>query len=416
MDADVIVVGAGLAGLNAARVLEEGGLTPLVLEAATSVGGRVRTELIDGYRVDRGFQLINPAYPALRQAVDVGRLAVRAFGRGVAVRTSTALREITDPTRAPRRALDMLHLLVTDRREAAAIAAWLAPAAAGRRALQMLPDTTLSESLDAAGVRGALRDDVLEPFLAGVLADDTGTTSATFVRWLLRWFSLATPGLPGQGMAALPELLRASVSGEIRLGARVTEVSHHAGEWTARTDAGPVTARGIVLAAGPAASAALMGAPAPAMRGLTTWWFTPDAAPTASTMIHLDGERRGPVVNTAVVSNVQPSYAPAGGHLVEASTLLRGEAPSEAQVREHVGRIYGTDAGTWPLLRVHEIPQALPAIAPGHCFRAQPTRGSLVVAGDVADASIQGALDSGRSAALHLVTALAGSPRTTAES
>ncbi len=413
MDADVIVVGAGLAGLNAARTLEEGGLTPLVLEASDAVGGRVRTELIDGYRVDRGFQLLNPAYPAVREAVDVGRLALRSFGRGVAVRTDAGLRVLTDPTRTTHRALDMLHLVLTERREVAALTAWLAPAAAGRRALQLLPDTSLAESLDAAGVRGDLRAEVLEPFLAGVLADDTGATSASFVRWLLRFFSLATPGLPGQGMAALPELLRASLSAEVRLSTPVSSVEHHAGTWIAHTDAGPLTARAIVLAADPTTSATLMGSEAPTMRGLATWWFAPPTAPTDSPYLHVDGAHRGPVVNTAVVSNVQPSYAPAGGHLVEASTLLAAQAPTEAEVRAHVGLIYGADAGSWPVVAVHEIPRALPAIEPGRCFRPLPTRGGLVLAGDAADASIQGALDSGRSVARQLVTSLAGRPTPT---
>jgi len=90
VNADVLVIDAGLAGLNAARELEAAGLTPLVLEASDEVGGRVRTDQVDGFRIDRGFQLINPAHPALKPAVDVRTLAMRQFGRGVAVRQGKA--------------------------------------------------------------------------------------------------------------------------------------------------------------------------------------------------------------------------------------------------------------------------------------------------------------------------------------
>ena len=399
MDADVLVVGAGLAGLNAARVLEDAGLTPLVIEAADAVGGRVRTELVDGFRVDRGFQLLNPAYPALREAVDVGRLALRPFGRGVAVRTDGRLDELVDPTRGPRRATHLARLLLADPGATAALGRWLAAAATGRRLPDPTTDIPLSRSLDAAGVRGDLRSGVLEPFLAGVLGDDAGWTSAAFVSRLLRWFALGTPALPAQGMAALPETLRAGLRSPVRLGVRVTAVEHRGETWIAHSDARPLSARAIVLAADPETSANLIGLPAPRMRGLATWWFAPEEAPTSSTLLHLDGRRRGPVVNTAVVSNIQPAYAPAGRHLVQASTLLGGHTPDEASVRRHLTSIYATPTDAWPVLAVHLIRAALPDIGPGDLGRVMPTPAGLVIAGDAGDASIQGALASGAAAA-----------------
>ena len=153
------------------------------------------------------------------------------------------------------------------------------------------------------------------------------------------------------------------------------------------------------------------------MRGLATWWFAPDEAPTASTYLHVDGERGGPVVNSAVVSNVQPAYAPAGRHLVQASTLLgeglagegfAGRGPSEADVRTHLGRLYDRSAQDWPVVAVHHVPHALPAIEPGGWLRTAISRDGLVVAGDQGDASIQGAMQSGQDAAAHVIGLLNG--------
>lgn len=413
MDADAIVIGAGLAGLNAARELTRRGLRTVVLEAGDDIGGRVRTELIDGFRVDRGFQVLNPAYPALGEAVDVDRLALAPFGRGVVVRRGPDLRVLTDPSRAPWRAAGLLRLVSRDPRGAAGLAAWLAPALRGGEPQARTSDTTVSASLDAVGARGPLREQVLEPFLSGVLADDTGSSSAVFARRLVRWFALRTPGLPAQGMAALPAMLRKQSDAELRLGVRVTGLDREAGGWRVRADGASFTARGVVVATDPPTAGSLCRLAVAPMRGLATWWFAPDEPPTDSTHLHVDGRREGPVVNTVVISNVQPSYAPAGRCLVQASTLLAGEAPGENEVRRHVGSIYGCSADRWPVVAVHHLPHALATIEPGRAFVRAYSEAGLTVAGDAADASIQGALDSGSAAGRRLARDLAASPERT---
>lgn len=409
MNADVIVIGAGLAGLSAARELANAGVPTLILEASEDVGGRLRTELIDGFRLDRGFQVLNPAYPALQDAVDVTALRIRPFGRGVAVRSGSSLRVIADPSRAPWRAASLLRLASRDPIGATGLAAWATPALGGQRVLTRMADTTLEESLDEVHARGPLREEIFEPFLSGVLGDDTGASSAIFARWLARWFLLATPGLPERGMAALPALLFEDVEAEVRFGTRVTEIAREGSGWRVRAQDESLLARGVVVATDPPTAAALCGTSAPPMRGLATWWFATEAPPTQSSCIHVDGRREGPVVNTVVISNAQPSYAPAGSHLVQASTLLSGDAPTEADVRRHVGAIYGCSAAEWNVVGVHHLPSALSAIGPGQAFAPSYAEAGLIVAGDAADASIQGALASGTAAGQQLARDL--SPR-----
>lgn len=105
----VIVVGAGLAGLRAAGRLAASGSEVLVLEAAGRVGGRVTTEEVDGFRCDRGFQLLNPGYPAARRALDLARLDLHRFGRGAVLRTAAGRSVLADPTRHPAHAADLLR-------------------------------------------------------------------------------------------------------------------------------------------------------------------------------------------------------------------------------------------------------------------------------------------------------------------
>lgn len=422
-DADVVVVGAGLAGLACARTLERAGLSVVVLEAAPEVGGRVRTELVDGFRCDIGFQLVNPAYPAVRRLVDVDALRLRTFEPGVAVRRHDGpggLAVLADPRRAPRllpptvrsawRAgyLDPVELL--------SLARWAAPALGNPRRLLSGPDTTLAASLDAAGAGGALRREVLEPFLSGVLADDTGASSAAFVRLLVRCFLLGTPGVPAGGMGELPRQLAAGLHRPVRCGTAVEEV--HAGGGGAggpsvRTASGPLRSRAVVVATDGPDAGALLGSRlgdrrAETMNGLRTWWFATPRAPSPERMLVVDG-RRGPVVNTAVLSAVAPAYAPPGRSLVQATTLLPTEA-DERVVRRELDRLWGTSTSDWELLVRHDVARALPRQLPPLQPRRPVALGDgLFVAGDHRDtASQQGALVSGRRAARAVLLELAG--------
>ena len=406
---DVVVVGAGLAGLTCALALEARGLDVLVVEAADEVGGRVRTEVVDGHLCDVGFQLLNPAYPAVRHLVDVEALGLQQFGAGVEVRRDGVTALLADPRREPRALLRTLASGLVTAGELTALARWAAPSLGPVRRLLDGPDTSLASSLDRAGAHGPLRREVLEPFLAGVLADDRGETSAAFVRLLLRSFLLGTPGLPGDGMRALPAQLAARLSRPVQVGTPVT-----LGErTTVRTPDGEVPAAAVVVATDVAAAADLGVVPPAPTNGLRTWWFsTTDPAPT-SRWLRVDGAR-GPVVNTAVVSDAAPSYAPPGRRLIQATTLataLDDAADDEQLVRREVGRLWSTSAERWDLLVRHDVGAALPfAPAPLVVRRPVALGDGRFVAGDHRDtSSIQGAMVSGRRAA-RAVAAHLGDP------
>lgn len=419
-DTDVVVVGAGLAGLRCAALLAEARLGTVLIEAADVVGGRQRTDRLDGYVVDRGFHVLNPFYPAVRRAVDPEALDLRRFPLGVSVRRSRGTVRLMHPLRHPAGIPAALGSGLLNPRDVVALVRWAAPVIARPRAVIAGPDRTLREAWDALGLVGPLRAEVLEPFLAGVVADDRGETSDSFVRLLARSFALGRPGVPADGIAALPAAIarRARAAGaEVRLGRRVRGIRPRSGGVEVEI-AGDrrVAARAVVVAVdGPAASR-LAGIPAPRMRGLQIWWFATTEPPSASGLILVDGRRAGPVVNTAVMSHTAPSYAPAGQHLVQASCLLAGDArtdpsraPDEAAVRRHLSEMWGVDTHRWQLLRRDDIPDAVPA-QPPPLRTTSPARLSagVYIAGDHRDtASIQGALVSGERAAAAVLRDLA---------
>lgn len=399
-DARVVVVGAGLAGLACAQRLTRAGVEVCVLEASDGIGGRVRTDVIDGFRCDRGFQLLNPAYPVLERVVDVAQLDLRAFTAGVRVAVGEGHAVLADPRRAPTLLPATLAAPVGSLLDKIRFARWAAASLLPVARLLRRPDRTLGESLDRAGVRGPLRTGVVEPFLAGVLADWDQSSSANFTALLLRSFILGSPSIPALGMGRLPELIAASLpAGTVRLGARVTALEARA---VVTEDGERLGARAVVVATDADAAGRLTGRRTPAMKSLTTFWHTARQAPTDVSLLHVDAGRRGPVVNTAVMTNVASSYAPAGRPLI-ATTVVAADGSTEAEraARAHAGLIYGVDANDWELVTTHVVRAALPSLPPPLDARQSVELGDgLFWAGDHRDtASIQGALVSGRRAA-----------------
>ena len=409
MDADVVVIGAGLAGLQCARKLTEAGLSVTVLEAGDEVGGRVRTDVVDGFRCDRGFQVLNPAYPAVRRLVDVDALGLQQFTAGALIRAGDGWRVLANPLSAPGLLGGTLGSGLLSPREIVALARWLAPVMVAPQRAARDHDRPLAAELDVRGIDGPLRR-VMDRFLAGVLADSHGQTSANFTRLLLRSFALASPGLPRDGMRALPAQIASPLS-DVRLGERVVAVRPDTGAAASEvvTEGSSLRARRVVVAADPVAGADLVDLPQPSMKGLVTWWFTAPEPPDDRPLLAVDGRHGpgggppGPVWNAAVVTAAAPSYSSDGRPLIEATTLLDrpdGDA-DEADVLAHLADLYQCSTDRWETVVRHRIPHALPAVPPPlRLTRPVRVRESVYVCGDHRDtSSIQGALVSGERAA-----------------
>lgn len=415
MDADVIVVGAGLAGLRCAGELVAAGHDVLVVEADDEVGGRIRTERIDGFQVDRGFQLLNPAYPAVRRWVDADALRLGTFEAGVAALTEERLLRLGHPLRAPRLLGPTVRGVAGSLDDVVGLARWMRslahrPSLTHLEAVTRRPDTTLGDSLDAAGLSGTLRR-VLERFFAGVLLDDTQSSSAAYARLLTATFLAGNPGLPAAGMQALPCQLAAPLGSRIRLSTPVRGVEATGSDFTVTTDGATLRSRRVVVAAGPVAAASLTEIPVPSMHGVVTHWWATTEEPSPHRVLHVDARRRptGPLVNTAVITHAAPTYAPPGLHLVAASALTGPDRPhpGEPAMRRHAAELLGAGAGAfadWQSVARHDIPHALPAqTVPLTVTRPVELASGVVVCGDHRDtASIQGALVSGHRAAQHV--------------
>jgi glycine/D-amino acid oxidase-like deaminating enzyme len=406
---DVVVIGAGLAGLRCAGVLADAGRDVRVWEQDDNVGGRVRTDAIDGFLCDRGFQVLNPAYPELQRAVDTSALDLQPFAAGVAVRRQSNATVLVHPLREPKLVPKMLMSGAIRPADLLALTRWASPALRpGVLKQSGNSDITLKAALDRAGVRGELRR-VIDRFLAGVLLDGTGSSSNAFALLLARMFVLGVPALPAAGMQALPRLLAAPLGDRIALNHGVIRIERSGTRWQVSGPDAMLRANDVVVATDPATAASLTGSTPPATHGVVTDWWSSGDVLTARPMLWVDGrsDPPGPVLNTAVISAAAPGYAPTGQHLIAASALLSrdGAPPPDTATRQHAADILGIDGGDWKLLTRSIIRHALPAQpAPLRVRQSVAVGDGLWCCGDHRDtASIQGALVSGRRTAERIL-------------
>ena len=399
---DVIVVGAGLAGLRAAQVLEGAGRSVLVLERAPVVGGRLASRTLDGFIVDEGFQLVNPAYPELI-ATGVGAdTDLRRFP-GV-VRYVDAGRVLTLPgSSGPWR--DALAIarsgdgawLDLARVGVLTLVAALSPVSSIRRRR----DEPARRALERWGVSEAFVEAFLQPFLRGALLDDDLETSWRFTQLLLRSFVRGRPGTYPTGVAALPAALAGRLAtGTVRLGESVNAID----ATTVATTSQIYRAKRVIVAIDATSAHELVGVPPVRWRAQTTWWYaTPRLADGA--VLRLD-RQRGFLTSTLDVSAVAPERARPGRSLVAAATNGIAGSGDEPGVREDVARIYDLDVSDVELVTTTVVAQAL-ARTPAPLSLSRPsTWGDVVLAGDYLQTpSIQGALVSGRRAAEAVLTA-----------
>lgn len=385
----VIVVGAGLAGLSAAQTLLDAGVAVRVLEASATLGGRVQTDEINGYRFDRGFQLINAKYPELETLNILDKLDFAYAPRAVDIALDVSVVRLGDPRK---------YLVSAFRSQSGSM----------REKISFLKylfshsvhGSNVESELIAAGCNN-LYARVLRPFLTGVFLTQPSRVDAVSGREIIKSFISGAPGLPAMGAGELSRVL-ANEIGAVETGVQVNAISG----LELSTSKGEISARAIIVATDQTTAAQLLEIEEVGESVSCTTWFhsTPDAIACDATL-RVDGLARGPIVNSIAISKLLPLSAPADRILFSSTSL--GHA-SESEIRRHLALMWEVDTAGWELVAKYDIKSALPLFLPGHA-RAQSldVKPGVWRAGDYLSAASQnGALASGRLAALELLNSL----------
>ncbi len=388
VESTVIVVGAGVAGLACARTLTDAGITPIVLERERSPGGRVRTDEVDGFLLDHGFQVLPRAYPEALRLLDLDRLELHDFLRGAIVRHDGRFRRVTDPRESPLGGVRTLAGGVISVRD-------------GLAALRLLrggsEETTSLAALRQAGLSRRSVEAFFAPFLRGIFLEQGLSTSSRFLDFVLDSFAAAPASLPARGMGAIAAQLAEGL--DVRTRAAVASV----GPRTVSLENGEQLRSAAVVVA----TSGLVDDAAHGWNGVSCLYFDAPAPPLPGPWLTLNGEG-GPVNNLCVPSEVAPSYAPAGRALVSVS-VLGGAGVDLDAVRRQLRTWFGRPVDSWRHLRTYGLPRALPAFpvggSPERAARLSP---GLYACGDHrGHPSLNGALESGRRAAETVIADLA---------
>jgi len=404
---DTLVVGAGLAGLAAARTLVGAGRDVVVVEASDGVGGRVRTDVVDGFLLDRGFQILLTAYPELERQGILQKLQLRKFESGSRVRMAGSFHPLADPWRDPVKALAGLLAPIGSLSDKLKVARLRSEALGAPYLEEPTPDRTIAQDLASRGFSARFIRSFLRPFFGGVLLESELETSAQYLLFLFSCFSTGDAVLPAGGMRQLPEALASDLEGRIHLDRSVAEVG---GDGATLHDGSHISANRVILAVDARATERLVGIPAPQMKPGLTAYFDAPASPVKAPLLVLNGDGEGPVNHIAVLSDVAPGYAPAGRHLVAVNAVgshAADPAGFEDGALDQLAGWFGRDVvDSWRHLRSYHIPHALPSHPPGSLSPSDgpAEAGGVIVAGDHRiHGSIEGALRSGRLAAERIL-------------
>ncbi|ONK14938.1 FAD-dependent oxidoreductase [Streptomyces sp. MP131-18] len=388
--ADIVVIGGGAAGLAAAHYLTAAGLTVTVLEAERRIGGRMATEVRDGFRLDRASQLSLPDSPTLRRLPRP--LPLRRLTGGILLRGQGSARRIggtaDDRCEPADGEPDAAGDPVFERIWLRANLARLGRSPEAR--LRARPELTAAGALTTRGIPPRIAERSLRPLLSVLLHDPELATSSRLGDLALRAFARRGLGLPAGGAAVLPDLLAAGLPpGAVRTGVRATAVTTTA---VATEAHGTFGCRGVVVATGAAEAARLLpGLRVPAFRPVTVLHHAaPAAVPSGATLV-VEAGARGPVAHSVAASAADPSRAPAGRTLVTSVVLgtQAAEPPEllDKAARPQLGEMHQTTAEDWELLAAHHDAQAVPAVPPPYTG-VRPVRllDGLYVCGDHRDA------------------------------
>ena len=378
----VIICGAGWAGMHAAQILQRDGYKVKVLERENHPGGRVATENLDGFLIDYGFQVINPAYAELKESRALDEIDFYKLPKAIDIRIGMETIRIGDPRQR------FSYLKGALNRATGTIGEKLKFLRYLRRETE---DISFGQALCETG---DFFNNVLSPFLTGVFLSDPEEVSNRMARELIHWFIKGNPGVPAGGVGSVSQALSRNL--DIEYGVEVTGIHSKSVE----TSKGNFQADYVIAALDPLSSAQILKLPLPKMNRSKSWYFKIAEDEIDSDVLRVGG--LGPVINSLVISNIVPSYAPAASALLVATTLGDG---TEAEVRAHLSYLWEITDENWTLLKCIDIPNSLPNHSPGKDLVIENVLvNGVYVAGDwMATPSQQGALLSGRRAANAII-------------
>jgi protoporphyrinogen oxidase len=411
-DAEVIIIGAGIAGLTAAKILKAAGKSVLILEASDGVGGRVRTDEVDGYLLDRGFQVFLTAYPEAKALLDYEALELCKFDPGALILNRDGITKMGDPIRQPGslvRTLLSSAATFTDKLRMLRLKLKLS----GKSIEEIFSEqeVTTTEYLKNEGFSGTIMNQFFRPFMTGIFLEDNLNTSSRMFEFVFKMFGEGDAAIPAKGMGMIPKQLAGCLSPK--------ELVFH--QSVSAVDGGSVkTADGtnyqadfILIATDPLHSPVRDNTSLIEHHSVSNMYFTAKKRPFETPLIALNTLPGKLVNNIAVMDRISPAYAKGSEALISLSLIGNHLNTNQKELQENVVnelKFWYPGAVSWKHLKTYHIDYALPnydQVTNEPDYTALRLNAHTFVCGDyLMNGSINAAMKSGRFAAEAIINTM----------
>lgn len=360
----VIVIGAGIAGLTAAKYLQEKGVSVMVLEAADTVGGRVRTDKLNGFLLDRGFQILLTAYPEAQKILDYEGLDLRAFRSGAMIWDTASSKFITmaNPFKEPLTVFQSLTANIGSLSDKLKILRLIIETYRINESIFEENGIPTIQYLEKYGFSHKMIQTFFKPFFGGVFLENELSTSSTFFKYIFGKFYSGNAVIPAGGIQEIPDQLASKLQqNTIRYNAKVEKII----EKTVYLQSGEqITAKNIVVATDQHNASMLLGRESSRGYNITNCtYFSAESSPLKEKLLVLNPNRSSLVHNLCVLSDIAPAYAPSGKALISVSThglVSLNDSDLATEIKKELNLLFGDKVNRWEHLRTYRIPMALP--------------------------------------------------------
>ena len=394
-----IVVGAGISGLSCALELEKNGYHVQILEKENHPGGRVHSDVINGYILNRGFQVLQTGYPETKRLLDYEKLELCNLDSEVWIMNNNTIKKLYDPIQNPSNLLKAAFSNVGTFQDKLRLLQ-LRQSTTSRSTNKIFQEneTTSLEQINNYGFSESIINEFFKPLFGGAFLDNELDTTSRMFNFVYKIFSIAPIAIPKYGMKSIPEQLEAKLESKISFNTNVVKLDNK----NVFLENETLSADAIVLAANHDSAKKLIPSIEEIQWNSTScYYFVADSPPFSSKVVLLNGNNRGEINNVFVPTNISKAYSPNNKSIISVSTI--GLNNNESEIRNELNNWFGNQTEDWKLLHTYHIEQALPRMSVPSVSHSQYVNGIHMCGDYLTSSSIHGSMHSGRMTANQII-------------